>query len=93
MSGSTVRVGMTVRAAFAVTLIALAVGVAGVRAATPGWQGESIISSSATGDGWEPAIAADPAAPYVYAAWMQYVGPSVTISLRTSADAKDKADR
>ena len=86
MSGSTFRVGMTVRAALAVTLIALAVGVAGVRAATAGWQGESIISSPATGDGWEPAIAADPSAPYVYTAWMQYSGPSITISQRTSTD-------
>ena len=86
MSGSTFRVGMTVRAALAVTVIALAVGVAGVRAATAGWQGESIISSPATGDGWEPAIAADPSAPYVYTAWMQYSGPSITISQRTSTD-------
>ena len=86
MSRSTFRVGMTVRAALAVTVIALAVGVAGVRAATAGWQGESIISSPATGDGWEPAIAADPSAPYVYTAWMQYSGPSITISQRTSAD-------
>ena len=86
MSGSTFRVGMTVRAALAVTVIALAVGAAGVRAASVGWQGESIISPHATGDGWEPAIAADPSAPYVYAAWMQYSGPSITISMRTSTD-------
>jgi hypothetical protein len=77
---------MTVRVALALTLVTLAVGVAGVRAATAGWQGESLISSSATGDGWEPAIAADPSAPYVYAAWMQYSGPSITISMRTSTD-------
>ena len=86
MSGSTFRVGMTVRAALGVTVIALAVGVAGVRAATTGWQGESIISSPATGDGWEPAIAADPSTAYVYTAWMQYSGPSITISQRTSTD-------
>jgi hypothetical protein len=54
---------MTLHAALAVTVIALTVGVAGVRAAPVTWQGESIISSSATGDGWEPAIAADPSAP------------------------------
>jgi hypothetical protein len=77
---------MTVRAALAVTVIALAVGAAGVRAASVGWQGESIISPQATGVGWEPAIAADPSAPYVYAAWMQYSGPSITISMRTSTD-------
>src|SRR6476646_1012929 len=86
VSGSTFRVGMTVRAALAVTLIALAVGVAGVRAATAGWQGESIISSPATGDGWEPAIAADPSAPYVYTAWMQCIGNKIQIWLRVSAD-------
>ena len=86
MSGSTFRVGMTVRAALAVTVLALAVGVAGVSAAPVTWQGESLISSSATGDGWEPAIAADPTAPYVYTAWMQYSGPSITISQRTSTD-------
>jgi len=86
VSGSTFRFGVTVRAALAMTLIALAVGVAGVRAATAGWQGESIISPHATGDGWEPAIAADPSAPYVYTAWMQYSGPSITISTRTSTD-------
>jgi hypothetical protein len=86
VSGSTFRVGLTVRAALAVTVIASAVGVAGVRAATAGWQGESIISSPATGDGWEPAVAADPSTPYVYTAWMQYSGPSITISQRTSTD-------
>ena len=29
-------------------------------AATPGWLGESKLSNPATGDGWEPALAADP---------------------------------
>jgi BNR repeat-like domain len=86
VSGSTVRVGITVRAALAVPVLLLAVAVAGVRAAAVTWQGESIISSPATGDGWEPAVAADPSSPYVYAAWMQYSGPGVSISLRTSAD-------
>jgi hypothetical protein len=86
VSGSTVRVGITVRAALAVPVLLLAVAVAGVRAAAVTWQGESIISSPVTGDGWEPAVAADPSSPYVYAAWMQYSGPGVSISLRTSAD-------
>ncbi len=34
-------------------------------AATAGWLGEAKLSSSATGDGWEPSIAADPSTPYV----------------------------
>ena len=53
---------------------------------TPGWLGESKLSNPATGDGWEPALAADPSAPYVYAAWMQYAGNKVSISSRVSAD-------
>jgi hypothetical protein len=63
-----------------------AVFVTGASAATAGWNGESIVSSPATGDGWEPAIAADPSAPYVYVAWMQYKGAKVSIYIRTSAD-------
>jgi hypothetical protein len=55
-------------------------------AATSGWAGETILSSPATGDGWEPAVAADPSAPYVYAAWMQYSGNKVRISVRVSSD-------
>jgi hypothetical protein len=56
------------------------------RAATAGWAGETIVSAPATGDGWEPAIAADPSAPYVYAAWMQYQGHKIYIAVRVSAD-------
>jgi hypothetical protein len=63
-----------------------AVLVTGASGATVGWNGESIVSSTATGDGWEPAIAADPSAPYVYVAWMQYKGAKVSINIRTSAD-------
>lgn len=55
-------------------------------AASAGWAGEAIISLPATGDGWEPAIAADPSAPYVYAAWMQYSGAKVQIYYRVSAN-------
>ena len=55
-------------------------------AATAGWLGESKLSNPATGDGWEPAIAADPSAPYVYAGWMQYAGNKVYIAIRVSAD-------
>ena len=87
MSGSTFRVGMTVRAALAVTVIALAVGAAGVRAASVGWQGESIISPHATGDGWEPAIAADPVQDHSSTPpGCGISGPSITISMRTSTD-------
>jgi hypothetical protein len=55
-------------------------------ASSPGWTGEALISLHATGDGWEPAIAADPSAPYVYAAWMQYSGTKVQIQYKVSAD-------
>ncbi len=59
-------------------------GVAG--AATSGWSGESIVSTPATGDGWEPAIAADPAAPFVYTMYMQYSGTKVVDTIRVSSD-------
>lgn len=86
MSGSIGFRG-AVRILVVVAVAATVTGAARVKAApTPGWQGESILSSHATGDGWEPAIAADPISPYVYAAWMQYSGPGVTISTRTSSD-------
>jgi hypothetical protein len=55
-------------------------------AASPGWLGETKLSNPATGDGWEPAIAADPSAPYVYAGWMQYAGNKIYIAIRVSAD-------
>ncbi len=64
----------------------MALFVTGASGATAGWQGEAIVSSTATGDGWEPAIAADPSAPYVYVAWMQYKGAKVSINIRTSSD-------
>jgi hypothetical protein len=53
---------------------------------TAGWTGEHIVSVVASGNGWEPAIAADPAAPYVYSAWMQYVGSKILIKIATSSD-------
>jgi hypothetical protein len=56
------------------------------RAATAGWGGESIQSVPSTGNGWEPAIAADPSAPYVYLGWMQYSGSKISINVRVSAD-------
>ncbi len=55
-------------------------------AATPGWLGEVKLSNPATGDGWEPAIAADPSAPYVYAGWMQWAANKLNIAVRVSAD-------
>jgi hypothetical protein len=64
----------------------MALFVTGASGATAGWGGESIVSSTATGDGWEPAIAADPSAPYVYVAWMQYKGAKVSINIRTSSN-------
>src|SRR5260221_7113208 len=60
--------------------------VTGASGATVGWHGEAIVSSTATGDGWEPAIASDPSAPYVYVAWMQYSGSRVSINIKASAD-------
>jgi hypothetical protein len=67
-----------------VAILSLTMQAAG--AATAGWLGETKVSNSATGDGWEPAIAADPSAPYVYAGWMQYAGNKVNIAFRVSAD-------
>lgn len=85
--------GISAKLATAVTLMAVlsatalpALTVSQASAATTGWAGETILSAPATGDGWEPAIAADPSAPYVYAAWMQYKGTKVYIAVRASAD-------
>jgi hypothetical protein len=78
------------RAVAVVVLVAVAavtaLGAGAVRAATAGWQGEAIVSSPSIGDGWEPAVAADPSAPFVYTAWMQYSGPSIYIYNRVSSD-------
>ena len=59
-------------------------GSSAAAAAKAGWTGERIISSPAIGKGWEPAVAADPSAPYVYAAWMQFPKPYIAVSV--SAD-------
>jgi hypothetical protein len=83
------RRSLAARVAAAVTLavlLAVAAGQARVRAATIGWQGEALISSPSIGDGWEPAVAADPSSQYVYAAWMQYASNGVSIYYRVSAD-------
>src|SRR5438105_5538982 len=59
---------------------------AGLAKARTTWAGERIISSPSIGDGWEPAVAADPSAPFVYAAWMQFQGHSPYIAVRVSSD-------
>lgn len=43
-----------------------------LREPTPGWAGQRIFGS---GNDWEPATAADPAAPYVYMLTTRYSGP------------------
>ncbi len=58
----------------------------GLAAPSPGWAGEHIISVVSSGNGWEPAVAADPSAPYVYAGWMQYIGNKTLIRIATSSD-------
>jgi hypothetical protein len=51
-----------------------ALGVTGkiANAPAPGWAGERLVN--ATGDDWEPAVAADPNAPYVYILHNRYGG-------------------
>ena len=58
---------------------AKAAGTLRVQTAAPaappaGWAGEQVISPTA--DDWEPAIAADPHAPYVYLLATRYTGPT-----------------
>lgn len=70
-----------------VVIVLLSILIGNVYAApSPGWNGEHIISVVSSGNGWEPAVAADPSAPYVYAAWMQYVGNKTLIRIATSSD-------
>jgi hypothetical protein len=59
--------------------------------AAAGWSGESLLSP--TGNDWEPAIAADPNAPYVYVLTTRYGGakacsacPSPSLILRVSSN-------
>ena len=59
-------------------------------AATTGWAGETIVGSDNT---WEPYIAADPSAPYVYVIYNDFSGakacgncPSPFMVVRTSSD-------
>src|SRR5689334_25205601 len=67
-------------------LFSILTGTVFAAAPSPGWDGEHIISVVSSGNGWEPAIAADPSAPYVYAGWMQYVGNKILIKIATSSD-------
>jgi BNR repeat-like domain len=69
-----------------VMLLALVAGQSRVRAATSGWQDEALVSVPSIGDGWEPAVAADPTGSYVYSAWMQYSSNGVSIYYRVSTD-------
>src|SRR4051794_37263384 len=52
----------------------LRVNTAAPAAPATGWAGEQVLSPSA--DDWEPAIAADPNAPYVYLLTTRYTGPT-----------------
>src|SRR5712664_2322934 len=74
------------RAFVAVLVLAFCASLGFVTAAKLGWDGEQLISTHATGDGWEPAIAADPLSPFVYAGWMQFSGSKVNIAVRVSQD-------
>ena len=65
--------------------------VAVLAAPAPGWAGEQVVD--VTADDWEPAIAADPGAPFVYLLTTRYGAkpcpgncPSPFIALRTSSD-------
>jgi hypothetical protein len=67
----TVRRGI---AALSVCALALVAGgiVPAVAAPPTGWAGETIIGA---GDTWEPYVAADPGAPYVYTIYNDFSGP------------------
>jgi hypothetical protein len=72
-----------------VLLTVLAAGVA-AEAAAPGWAGETIVGA---GNSWEPTIAADPNAPYVYVMYNDFSGtkacntcPKPFMVSRASAD-------
>jgi hypothetical protein len=63
-----------------------------VAPAHPGWTGETLLGSR-TSDDWEPAVAADPAQPYVYILTTRYGGrkacsdcPDPALILKVSSD-------
>ena len=67
-------------------------GVLAATAAHPGWSGEQLLGSNANDD-WEPAVAADPAQPYVYIVTTRYGGrkacstcPDPALILKVSSD-------
>ncbi len=74
----------------AITATILVVGMLPAVAAAPGWAGETIVGA---GNTWEPHIAADPGAPYVYAIYNDFSGsrscntcPSPYMVVRASAN-------
>ncbi len=79
-------------ALLAALLIALPLASPGVAAPATGWVGETV--ANATANDWEPAVATDPGAPYVYTLVTRYGGPDAcpsncpdpAIILRVSSD-------
>jgi hypothetical protein len=66
-------------------------GAVSAQAAATGWAGEVLVGG--TGDDWEPSIAADPNAPYVYVMYNRFGGtkacqhcPSPAMLVQTSSD-------
>ncbi len=86
MRSSVARISLALLIATAGGAFAPILTASSASAASSGWVGETILSSVAAGNGWEPAVAADPLAPYVYVAWMQYSGNKVRIAVRVSSD-------
>ncbi|HEX7471772.1 MAG TPA: sialidase family protein [Candidatus Limnocylindrales bacterium] len=87
-AGASTRVGAVPAIAAAGTLGHPAAG----RAAHPGWTGERLFGSK-NDDDWEPAVAADPSAPYEYILTTRYGGakacahcPDPALILRVSND-------
>ncbi len=61
-----------------------------VNAPSPGWAGESVVGA---GNTWEPTVAADPGAPYVYVMYNDFTGtkacntcPSIPMIVRASSN-------
>ncbi|MDP9331032.1 MAG: glycoside hydrolase [Actinomycetota bacterium] len=84
MLGKMLRFGVAATIALALTFPTQA------GAATTGWAGETIVGA---GDTWEPYVAADPSAPYVYVIYNDFSGakackncPSPFMVVRTSSN-------
>src|SRR5207244_1417709 len=91
------RGSQMLRRVFLPLMVAVTVAVIGlphaVAAPPTGWAGEFLVGAAADDD-WEPSIAADPAAPYVYVMYNRYGGakacahcPSPAMLVQTSSDA------